>query len=309
MANTTFPQTGENHLKPQIAQMTQIFLFTKNFTETHLRGISQVFLLNNVITGVLFLAGVFYASWRMGIGAVIGVLVGTLTALILKYPRDDINQGLYGYNSTLVCLAIFYFFGFSAPSMIAAFLGSVLSVLITKVMRQRWKLPTFTAPFILSTWIAMFFIVTFKIIPLQAVQFPNADNLEIIPAVSKGIGQVMFLEDMISGILLFIGILVSSRVSACYALLGALIGAVLASLFSFPLNMINIGLFGFNGVLCGIAFSRETWRSVILAIAAIAVSVFITCGIMKLGIITLTSPFVISMWLVLLINGKIKKIW
>lgn len=309
MANTPFPQTYEKHSKPQIPPMTQTFLFTHNFAKILLRGISQVFLLNNVITGVLFLAGVFYASWRMGIGAVIGVLVGTLTALILKYHRDDINQGLYGYNSTLVCLAIFSFFGFTVPSLIAAFTGAVLSVLMTKVMRQRWKLPVFTAPFIISTWIAMFFIVILKIVPLQAAQFPHADNLEILPAVSKGIGQVMFQEDIISGILLFLGILVSSRIAAFYALLGTSIGAGLAFLFSFPLNMINIGLFGFNGVLCGIAISRETWGNVIPAIAAIAVSVFITWGIMKLGIITLTSPFVVSTWLVLWINSKIKKKW
>lgn len=306
MANAAMPQTEEKHSKPQIPPMMQTFRFAQNFATILLRGISQVFLLNNVITGVFFLSGVFYASWHMGVGTVIGALTGTLTALILKYSRNEINQGLYGYNSTLVCLAIFSFFGFTAPSIIAALLGSVLSTLITKVMRQRWKLPTYTAPFILSTWIVMFFIITFKIIPLQTAQFSHADGLEIIPAVSKGIGQVMFLEGVISGMLLFIGILVSSRIAAFYTLLGAVIGAVLAFLFSFPLNMINLGLFGFNGVLCGIALSREMWWKVIPAIAAIAVSVFMTCGIMNLGIIALTSPFVLSTWLVLWIGGKIK---
>ncbi|NUO07833.1 MAG: urea transporter [Candidatus Brocadia sp.] len=42
--------------------MTQTFLFAQDFTAIFLRGSSQVFLLNNVITGALFLAGVFYAS-------------------------------------------------------------------------------------------------------------------------------------------------------------------------------------------------------------------------------------------------------
>lgn len=84
--------------KPQIAQMTQILINVKNFAEILFRGISQVFLLNNVTTGILFLAGIFCNSWTMGIGAIIGVFVGTFTALFLKYNKSDIEQGLYGYN-------------------------------------------------------------------------------------------------------------------------------------------------------------------------------------------------------------------
>jgi len=274
----------------------------KNFAGILLRGISQVFLLNNVITGILFLAGAFYNSWRMGAGAVIGVLTGTFIALLLKYNRDDINQGLYGYNSTLVCLAIFYFFGFTVPSGIAAFLGSVLSVFITNVMRRKWKLPTFTTPFIVSAWVVMAALLTFHIAPLQTSPLPNADALEIIPALSSGVGQVMFLEDIISGIILFVGILVSSRICALYAFLGTAIGVIVAFACSFSIGIINMGLFGFNGVLCGIALSGKKWHHGILAIASIVGSVFIMFGMSRLGIITLTAPFVMSTWLVLSVS-------
>jgi len=277
---------------------------TKNFAAIVFRGISQVFLLNNVTTGILFLVGIFYNSWIMGIGAIIGVFVGTFTALLLKYDKNDIEQGLYGYNSALVGLAIVYFFGFNIPSVIALFLGSILSSMMRKVM-STWKLPPYTAPFIISTWIVMFFIVTFKIVPLQAAPLSNASNLEIIPAVSKGIGQVMFQENIISGIIVFVGILVISRISALYALLGSSLGVIVSSAFSFPLNMINIGLFGFNAVLCGIAFSDKKWNYVILAAASSVVSVFITYGIMNLGIITLTAPFVISTWIILLLKKNL----
>ncbi len=284
--------------------MTQVFLHVRNFAEILLRGISQVFLLNNVITGVLFLAGVFYDSWRMGVGAVLGVFVGTLTALFLKYDKNEIRQGFYGYNGVLVGLALICFFGFNITSVIVLLFGSILSSIIRKVM-STGKLSPYTAPFIISTWISMLFIVTLKIIPLQTAQLPNASTLEIIPAASKGIGQVMFLGDMISGILVFIGVLVSSRITAFYALLGASIGAILAFLFSFPLDLVNMGLFGFNGVLCGIAFSDKKCGYVISAIAAITISVFITYGIMRLGIIPLTAPFVISTWLILLLRKKL----
>ena len=280
----------------------------KNLAEIVFRGISQVFLLNNVTTGILFLVGIFYNSWAMGIGAIIGVFVGTFTAIFLKYDTNDINQGLYGYNGALVGLAIVCFFGFNTPSVIALIFGSTLSSIIRKVM-STWKLPPYTAPFIVSTWIVMFLLITFKIIPLQAAQLSNASNLALIPAISRGIGQVMFQENVISGIILFIGILVSSRISALYTLLGSSLGVIVAFASSLPLNMINIGLFGFNAVLCGIAFSNKRWSYVILAIVSMVTSVFVMFGMINLGIITLTSPFVISTWAILLLEKKIRPIF
>ncbi len=277
----------------------------KNFAEIIFRGISQVFLLNNVVTGILFLAGAFYNSWAIGIGAVVGILTGTFIALLFKYKRDDINQGLYGYNGALVGLATVYFFGFNMPSVIALFFGAILSSIIMNFM-TKGKIPPYTAPFIISAWVVMAIILTLRIVPLRTTQLLTASKLEIIPAVSKGIGQVMFQENTITGIIIFIGILVCSRISALYALLGSLLGVIIALVFSFPLNMIDVGLFGFNGVLCGIALSNRKWHYLFLAIAAIVTSVFITYGMMNFGIIPLTSPFVMSTWLVLLLKNKIK---
>jgi urea transporter len=277
----------------------------RNFAEIVLRGISQVFLLNNVITGILFLAGVFYNSWLIGIGAVIGVLAGTFTAMLLKYNRNDINQGLYGYNGALVGLATVYFFGFNMPSLIALFFGAILSSIIMNIM-TKWKLPPFTAPFVISTWTVMAIILILNIMPLQTAQLPNASNLEIVPALSRGIGQVMFQENVFTGIILFIGILTSSRISALYALLGTALGVIVAFACSFSLSMINVGLFGFNGVLCGISFSNKKWSALILAAASIVISIFLIYGMMGLGIITLTSPFVLSAWLVLLLEKRLR---
>ena len=232
-------------------------------------------------------------------------MTGTVTALILKYKRGDINHGLYGYNGALVGLATVYFFGFSMPSVIALFFGAILSSIIMNFM-TKWKVPPFTAPFIISTWIVMTIILTLHIIPLQAAQLPDASNLEIILAMSRGIGQVMFQENIFTGIILLIGILVCSRISALYALLGTGIGVIVSCVCSLPLSMITAGLFGFNGVLCGIALSGKKWHHVILAIASIVVSVFIMFGMSRLGIITLTAPFVMSTWLILLLSNTMR---
>lgn len=277
----------------------------KTFAVILLRGMSQVFLLNNVATGILFFAAIGYSSCFMGIGAFIGVLVGTSTALLLKYDRNDIQQGLYGYNGILVGLSIINFFGFNLPSVLALAFGAALSSIIRKGMSV-WKVPPYTAPFIISAWIVMSLPIIFNIVPLRAGGVPEARYVDIIAAVTKGMGQVVFLENIVAGIMVFIGILVSSRISACYALLGASIGVVAAFASPFPLNMINSGMFGFNAVLCGIAFSNRRWTSLILATVSGMVSVFMMYGIMKLGVITLTAPFVLSTWLVLLFSQRVR---
>lgn len=279
----------------------------KNFIEILLRGISQVFLLNNVITGILFLTGVLYNSWLMGVVTVTGTLIGTITALFLKYRRDEINRGLYGYNSTLVALAIIYFFGFNVSSIIAGVVGSFLSTLITNFMIQR-RLSPYTAPFIATTWVIMAIVLQFHIIPLNMTQSCDVQKLEIIPAISTGIGQVMFQENVVTGILFFAGLLAGSWISALYALLGTVLGVVIAFTCSFPINMTNLGIYGFSAVLCGIAFSDKKWTSLIFATVSITLAVFITYGMMCVNIITLTAPFVVSTWLILLSKNLVQRI-
>lgn len=280
----------------------------KNFIKIIFRGISQVFLVNNAFTGMVFLAGVIYNSWLMGVGAITGALIGTLTAMLLKYNKNDIDQGLYGYNSALVSLAIIYFFGFNIPSSTALFFGSILSAALMRVM-SAWRLPPFTAPFIISTWTVMLFLIKFPILPLKTAPLPDAVNLEALHAVTRGLGQVMFQESAVAGMVFFIGLLVSSRICALYGLLGSALGVAVAFASSLPVNMIHAGLFGFNGALCGIAFSNKKWSSLIPAIASVIISIFVAYEIMHSGIISLTSPFVISTWIVLLFKNKIRPIF
>ena len=63
-----------------------------DFLKILLRGISQVMLQNNAFSGLLFLAGIFYSSWLMGLGALIGVFTSTITAFILGYIVTDISN-------------------------------------------------------------------------------------------------------------------------------------------------------------------------------------------------------------------------
>ena len=283
------------------------FLNYKNFTKSIFRGIGQVMLQKNAITGLLFLIGIFYASWLMGIGALMGVFVGTITALILKYEEKDILNGLYGFNGTLVGIALLFFFN---PTILLFLLLTIAVVVSTIVMHFMYKnnLSPYTFPFVITTWVFIFLIKILNITPAAISGVLNFTNIDIFSGISLGFSQVMFQASIITGILFFIAILINSRIAAFYALLGSTIGLLTGLLF-FPssINLINLGIFGFNGVLCGIAFSDKKWIYSIFAIISIILSVGIVYGFITLNLIALTAPFVFASWITMFAKNKIQK--
>lgn len=70
---------------------------------------------------------------------------------------------------------------------------------------------------------------------------------------------------------------------------------------------INAGLMGYNGVLCAIALGGTDWKSCIWAMGAVILSTILQIIGMKLGITTLTAPFVVSVWIVIMIQKMIRK--
>jgi urea transporter len=269
-----------------------------NSVKIILRGAARVMLQDNPITGLLFLIGIFYNSWLLGIGAVIGILVATITAVILKYKKEDIISGNYGFNGALVGVALLFFFKVNILLIILLIVGSILSSIIMNFMSKR-KLAPYTFPFVLSTWILMILIKLFNLIPKITIELIEALKLNIVSSLSMGFGQVMFQENVVTGIIFLIAIFVGSKRAAIYAFIGSLIGMLLALALIFPLNLINIGIFGFNGVLCGIAFADKKKYSLIYAIIAIILSVFIVYGMISFNLIALTAPFVFATWITL----------
>lgn len=91
------------------------------------RGIGQVMFQNNALSGLLMLAGIACNSWILALLALAGNIVSTLTACLCKYSREDIRNGLYGFNGTLVGIAIGVFMEINISSMFLLLFGSALS--------------------------------------------------------------------------------------------------------------------------------------------------------------------------------------
>lgn len=126
-----------------------------------LTNVSQVVLVNSVWAGALILLGLFIASWKVGIAAVVGSVVGSLSALAMGESLDTIGNGLAGYSGVLTAIALSVVFvtGTWGPWLLAI-IGTVVTAAVTLLMHQQSG-PIYTWPYILTTWV--FLIVVFFI--------------------------------------------------------------------------------------------------------------------------------------------------
>ena len=261
---------------------------------------------NNPLTGLLFLLALFHNSIIMASAALLGTLTGTVTSMLLKYEQRDIRAGLYGYNSALVGLGLVFYYKATPLLFMLIIIASILATLLMKVMYTRHLVPL-TSPFVVVTWIFIFILKETQVIISNAPALPGIQALRIIPAVSNGFSQVMFQQNIITGIIFLIAILISSRNAAAFALGGALVAIILSTLINFPVKLINDGLISYNAVLCGIACSGIKFSSVIYTFFTIVLSIVIMYILYCLGLVALTAPFILAIWLSLLVKAVIKK--
>ncbi|EJW96780.1 urea transporter, partial [gut metagenome] len=234
------------------------------------RGIGQVMFQDNALSGLLMLIGIGIGNWTLALWALGGNLISTLTAYWSGCNPTDIRHGLYGFNGTLVGIAAGIWLSLSPLSFLLMALAAALSTGIVVAFKRQQSLPAYTAPFVLATWILIGFCTLVLPQCLQSAPstLPIAEKLNAGQAVLTGIGQVMFQGNAWSGLCFLAGILLQSRIGAGYALLGALLPLPLALGLGVDASTINLGLMGYNGVLCAIALGGRDLRSFTLACGA-----------------------------------------
>ena len=264
------------------------------------RGVGQVMFQNNAVSGLLMLVGIACNSWLLALFALLGNFVGTLTAFFSGYSKEDIEDGLYGFNGTLVGIAVGVFMETGMASLLLLVAGSVLSTWIARVFGYQKLFPGFTAPFILTVWLLLALCRWW----FPSLLLPSVMSEETTPdlfqAFSLNIGQVMFQGGtVLSGLFFLAGILLNSRIHALYTVWGALLPLGMVWMVGSDYAAFNAGLFGYNAVLCAIALGDRSWAGAAWATLSVVISVLLQVWGMSLGMTTLTTPFVVSVWIVL----------
>jgi urea transporter len=296
-----------------------------------LRGVGQVMFQNNPLTGLLFLVGIFVNSFKFGGAGLLGLAASTLAARLLGADRALIRAGLFGFNGILVGIALAFFFEFDFLLAVYIVLGAAVSTVVMMALinlLSPWDMPALTAPFVLTAWLLLFAVYQFDFLrpteliapltpePGAAVQTELRELAtgtggltlaNLAHGLFRGVGEVMFEDNLLTGVIFLIAIAVNSRISAGFALLGSTVGLLTALVLGGDGFTAYHGLYGFNAVLCAIAlgglFFVLTWKSAVYALLAAAFSVVAFAGIAVLlapiGMPALTAPFVLTTWLFL----------
>lgn len=301
-----------------------------DFPRTLLRGVGQVMFQDNYWTGLLFLAGIFWGAYEEHIGivawgALIGVIVSTLSGYILRLPDGKGAQGLWGFNGVLVGCAFPTFMG----NTIWMWLGLILCSAMTTWMRtgmdkilKPFKVSSLTFPFVLCTYFFLLASRLFSGMPPIGMSTPELPigvdhtldigfgNLVIYWL--KGIAQIFLINSWVTGIFFLAGLAVSNWRAALWAAIASAISLFVAIVWNGPGNDIANGLYGFSAVLTGIAlgatFCNNSWRAVLWCVIGIIATVFIQAGMnaffAPMGLPTLTGPFCVATWISLMPQYK-----
>jgi urea transporter len=296
-----------------------------------LRGLGQVMFQNNPLTGLLFLAGILVNSPKLAGAGLLGLAASTLAAHLLGADRALIGNGLFGFNGVLVGIGLAFFLEFDPLLAAYIVLGGAVSTVLMMALANllgTWDMPALTAPFVLTAWLLLFAVYQFGALrptdliaplgpdPEAAVQTALRELAtgsggltlaNLAHGLFRGIGEVMFQDNLVSGLVFLAGIAVNSRVSAGFALLGSAVGLLTALVLGADGFTAYHGLYGFNAALCAIAiggvFFVLTWRSAVYAVVAAVFSVpaFAAVAVLlsPIGMPALTAPFVLVTWLFL----------
>ncbi len=275
------------------------------------RGVGQVFFQENALTGGLFVIGIALSSPLMAAGAVVGSAIGTAMAWLLKFEKSETLAGIHGFNPALVGIATLFFFRPGAMCIALLAVGCAVATIVTRLARGYVPFPTYTAPFIVTTWVL--FLVG------QSLGIPRVDHggslegVGLFGSVAHGVSQVMFQANSWTALLFLVGIALNDWRHASLVLAGAAIGMLLGSHHATAaartldpeslvdrglLDNVALGLYGYNATLAPVALFL--WRrSLVYPLLGMFLSVVLTDLIPLLGLPALTAPFVLATWLVL----------
>lgn len=297
----------------------------KEFPKTTLRGVGQVMFQDNMWSGLLFLCGIFWGSYEshlgiVGWGALLGVVVSTLTGYILKLPDTKGAQGLWGFNGALVGCAFPTFMGNTWGMWIALILCAAMSTWVRSGLDNvmgKWGVSSLTFPFVISTW---FFLLATRLfngippvhmstpeLPLGSHDVLNMQFGHLVQYWLKGISQVFLVNSWVTGIFFLAALAVSSVRAAVWAAVASALSLFIVIAWQGPGTDIANGLYGFSAVLTGIAlgatFCNFSWKSAIWCVLGIVATVFVQAAMnaffSPMGLPTLTGPFCITTWIFL----------
>ena len=93
-----------------VHQATEAAVTAVDWALSPLVGISQIFVVENAISGALILGGIAVYSKEAAAHTFLGSSIGVATGVVMGADPSAITAGLWGFNPALTSLAVSVFF-------------------------------------------------------------------------------------------------------------------------------------------------------------------------------------------------------
>jgi urea transporter len=282
-----------------------------------LRGIAQVNLQRSAWTGLLILAALFAFSWDVGVFGLIGVLVSTGVAYLLRVERSSIVLGMQGFSGCLTAIALDRSLGPHPATFGLAVGGAAACTLINAAlvtMLRPWGLPPLTAPFCVVAGVMVVGAPAFARLwhggtsSSSVTRGPSAlSAVDFGRSLLTNVAEVFLLNRWYVGLIMLAGLFVAGWRVGLFAAAGSLAGTLIAWGLGAPATVVADGIYGYNAVLVAIALGVTflppgAWTAG-YALAGVVIATALTASLTSFfqtfGGHTFTWPFVLTTWLLL----------
>ena len=236
----------------------------------------QVFFSDQRLFAVILMVVTFFDLYA-GLLGFLSVIITNLLGFLMGFDKKIISRGVFGFNSLLVGLGLGIYFEPSLYLVIVIVMAAILTLLIAVSLQGvigKYALPYLSIPFLLSIWIMTLAtkeftalgisergIYTFNDLytiggdPLVRIyewwndlQLPRSLRIYFI-----SLGAILFQYNLLSGIILAVGMLLYSRISFSLSLIGFYTAYLFYDIIGANISELSYSYIGFNYILTSIA--------------------------------------------------------
>ena len=315
--------------------MTNDASYIRSIAESVFYSYTQIFFSKNLIFGILLLITTFF-DINVGVSGLMAVLFTNFVALILGFDKVYIRDGSYAFNSLLVGLGLGFSYQFSFPFFILLLIASLLTFFITVAtsgILAKYRLPYLSIPFLFGLWAVFLAARNFDAVGISengvfilnelyakggswlvdVYQWINQAGVpEVILIYLKSLGAILFQFNILSGIMMAIGLLFYSRIAFSLSFISFASAYYFYQFIGADIDTLSYSYIGFNFILSGIAlggfFIVPSKSSYLWSIILIPVLVVLTASLTNLfslfqlaiyslpfNIVVLTSLYVLKL--------------
>lgn len=294
----------------------------KTYFATILNSYAQVFFSENKILGALLLVVSFFDPLA-GTGGIISVSTVMLIAHYLNFNPNRLHSGMYGFNALLVGLGIGLTYAPTVQWAVILVVFAVLTFFTTLLLEgvfAKYALPFLSIPFLISIWLLTLSADSLTFLGLSQRGIYTANELyaiggnnlvqlyywgleipipESLRIYFLSLGAIFFQANVLSGLLISIGLLFYSRIAFTLSLFGLYLAFGFYQLIGANFSELSYTYIGFNFILTSIAvggyFIIPSRSSYLWLMVLLPITVLITISLSKLfyifGLAVYSLPF------------------